>query len=279
KGCEPCECDPTGVILSDNGMPQLQCNELDGRCYCKPGRGGRTCSDCEDYHWGDPATGECRKCECDRIGSATQQCDRNNGSCVCLPGSGGPLCNMCARGYTGQWPQCQACGECFQNWDEIIQNLRSQVEVLIETAKNVEDTGVASVYDNEFEKWKTINLKKELLNSVGGRITEISSNVDGADLELKSLVEEADRLTEKSQAFQENATLLRVADIQGAYNITRESAEKSSAAKLRTDQADLKITSAESSRQEATQLLDNNQLDFEKQFSENEMALVRIDKQ
>lgn len=59
-----------------------------------------------------------------------------------------------------------------------------------------------------------INLKKELLNAVGGRITEISSNVDGADLELKSLMEEADKLTEKSQAFQENATLLRVADVQ-----------------------------------------------------------------
>lgn len=43
----------------------------------------------------------------------------------------GPLCNMCARGYTGQWPQCETCGECFQNWDEIIQNLRNQVEVLI----------------------------------------------------------------------------------------------------------------------------------------------------
>lgn len=57
-------------------------------------------------------------------------------------------------------------------------------------------------------------MKKELLNAVGGRITEISSNVDGADLELKSLVEEADKLREKSQAFQENATLLRVADVQ-----------------------------------------------------------------
>lgn len=66
---------------------------------------------------------------------------------------------------------------------------------------------------------------------------------------------------------------------QGAYNITRESAEKSSAAKLRTDQVDSKIANAESSRQEAIQLLDNNQLDFEKQFSENEMALIRIDKQ
>lgn len=46
-------------------------------------------SDCEDYHWGDPRTGECHRCECDPIGSATQQCHRDNGTCTCLPGSGG----------------------------------------------------------------------------------------------------------------------------------------------------------------------------------------------
>lgn len=59
-----------------------------------------------------------------------------------------------------------------------------------------------------------VNLKKRLLNTVGGRITEISSNVDGADLELKSLIEEAEKLAAKSQAFEENATLLRIADVQ-----------------------------------------------------------------
>ncbi|VDN07204.1 unnamed protein product [Thelazia callipaeda] len=311
KGCEPCGCDPTGVILSNDGIPELQCNELDGLCYCKPGRGGRTCSDCENYHWGDPTTDDCRKCECDRIGSATQQCDRSNGSCVCLPGSGGTLCNMCARGYTGEWPHCEACGECFRNWDEIVKNLKNQVTGLIEAAKNVEDTGVASIYDDRFEKMEkilahlkvqlesaditrsdinelqneiselreNITLKKNFLNRVGGRITEISSDVDQGDLELNSLLDDLGKLAHKSQAFQDNATLLRVADVQGAYNITRESAEKSFAAKRRTDEADLKIISAESIRQEAVQLLDNNRLDFEKQFSENGMALVKIGEQ
>ncbi|VDN04221.1 unnamed protein product [Thelazia callipaeda] len=311
KGCEPCGCDPTGVILDNDGAPDLHCNELDGRCYCKPGRGGRTCSDCENYHWGDPARDECRKCECNIIGSATQQCDRSNGHCVCLPGSGGPLCNICARGYTGQWPQCEACGECFHNWDEIVQNIKSQVNNLIGATKNIEDTGIASVYDDQFEKMekilanlkiqlesanitridinkqqneigklrRDITLKKEFLNRVGGHITEISSDVDQADLELKSLLGEVEKLALKSQTFKKNATLLRVTDVQGAYNITRESAEKSSAARQRTDEANFKITDAESFRQRAIQLLDNNRLDFEKQFDENDVALVQIDKQ
>ncbi|VDK28557.1 unnamed protein product [Gongylonema pulchrum] len=300
KGCEPCECDPAGVRLNADGTPELQCNEFDGRCMCKPGRGGRTCSDCEDYHWGDPTTGECRRCECNPIGSATQQCDRNNGSCVCLPGSGGPLCNMCARGYTGQWPHCEACGECFQNWDEIVQNLKNQAATLIETANNIEDTGIVSVYDDAFEKMEATltdlktqlesanitrsdinelqaeidNLRKNVRMSLGARTTEISSSVDKADVELKSLTAEVEKLSQKSEALKENATLLREADVQGAYNISRESAEKSAAAKRRIDQADTKITNAESERQEAISLLENNQLDFEKQFKENEMVLL-----
>ena len=32
--------------------------QFDGQCECKPGRGGRTCSDCEDLFWGDP-TDQC----------------------------------------------------------------------------------------------------------------------------------------------------------------------------------------------------------------------------
>uniref|UniRef100_A0A914R467 Laminin EGF-like domain-containing protein n=1 Tax=Parascaris equorum TaxID=6256 RepID=A0A914R467_PAREQ len=75
--------------------------------------------------------GECKRCQCDPIGSASQQCHRNNGTCTCLLGSGGALCNECARGYTGRWPHCEACGECYRNWDDIIQKLKSQVASLI----------------------------------------------------------------------------------------------------------------------------------------------------
>uniref|UniRef100_A0A183UXE9 Laminin subunit gamma-1 n=1 Tax=Toxocara canis TaxID=6265 RepID=A0A183UXE9_TOXCA len=117
------------------------------------------------------------------------------------------------------------------------------------------------------------------LNTVGKRITDTASAVDNAEEELGSLLEIADKLTARAQALNENATLLREADVQGAYNISRESAEKSAAAKRRTDDAVVKIASAESDRREAEMLLDKNQLDFEKQFTENEMALQHIDEQ
>lgn len=97
SGCTACACDPLGVVEVD-GQPQLECNNIDGQCHCKPGRGGRTCSECQDLYWGDPLRGECKRCECNSYGSKTLQCHRDNGTCICNEGSGGPLCNECARG-------------------------------------------------------------------------------------------------------------------------------------------------------------------------------------
>ena len=31
--------------------------QFDGQCDCIPGRGGRTCSECEANYWGDPNQG------------------------------------------------------------------------------------------------------------------------------------------------------------------------------------------------------------------------------
>ena len=65
-------------------------------------------------------------CECDPAGSAALHCERNTGKCECLPGIGGHKCDRCARGTTGQIPYCEPCGECFDNWDRIIEELKSK---------------------------------------------------------------------------------------------------------------------------------------------------------
>uniref|UniRef100_A0A914VZS4 Laminin EGF-like domain-containing protein n=1 Tax=Plectus sambesii TaxID=2011161 RepID=A0A914VZS4_9BILA len=307
KGCSACACDVNGVIPDPNGQPSLQCNDFDGRCPCKPDRGGRTCSECQDYHWGDPAK-ECIRCQCDPTGSATQQCHRENGTCVCLPGSGGPQCNECARGYTGRWPHCQPCGECFQNWDAILQDLKVQTADLIDKASNIEDTGVASVYDDDFQNMekklatvreqlasanitqddvedlrdqmtaleKEVSAAKERLNAVDSRITETTSKVDTAEEDVKSLKDAATKLTATAEDLQENATRLRETDVEGAYNITRESAERSEAAKRRTNKADGLVAQSEDVRREAESLLEKNQGDFDQQFEENQQALEEI---
>lgn len=190
KGCQACACDPQGVIPTPDGQPHLECNGLDGRCHCKPGRGGRTCSECQDYYWGNPLTGECKRCECDNIGSASAQCHRTNGTCVCRPGSGGPLCNQCARGYTGTWPHCQACGECFDNWDRILRTLRTELDELVERANNIEDTGVSSEYDEAFAKMEAdiadVRVHLEAVNISKEDVDQLRQKVDGLQSEVES---------------------------------------------------------------------------------------------
>ncbi|KAK5978279.1 Laminin subunit beta-1, partial [Trichostrongylus colubriformis] len=307
KGCAACSCDPNGVVLDAHGSPELQCNQFDGRCRCKIGRGGRTCSECEDYFWGDPTTAEgCKRCECNPTGSASQQCHRNNGTCVCLPGSGGDLCNECARGYTGTWPFCQPCGECFHQWDSIIQDLKAQVDRLIDTAANIEDTGVASAYDEEFESMeakleetkkkladaniskehieqlenevaklkKEVGAAREKLDSIEARVSNATQAVDFAEEDLKQLQSDADRLTEAADDLREKTNKIKEADVQGAYNITKESASRSLQAQRRTDAAIGKLAEAESEARNAEALLEKNRDDFDKQYAENEAALA-----
>ncbi|VDD96150.1 unnamed protein product [Enterobius vermicularis] len=291
KGCEACDCDPTGVSMREDGSLALQCNQFDGRCPCKRGRGGRTCSECEDFYWGDPKAGECHRCECDPSGSASQQCHRTNGTCICLPGSGGPSCNECARGYTGRWPYCEACGECFTNWDSIIQELRKQVEELIDRANSIEDTGVGSVYDDVFERTEEIlknikaklesaNITKQdteklqeeiegLAEKLNQGVIETSASCESAWEELEKLLKKADELTRQAQELNEN----------GAYNITYEAADRSAAAKARAAKANELIKLAENERNKAEEMLEKNERDFQKQFDENEAALKEIGSQ
>uniref|UniRef100_A0A914C176 Laminin subunit beta-1 n=1 Tax=Acrobeloides nanus TaxID=290746 RepID=A0A914C176_9BILA len=308
NGCSACACDPTGVILGHDGNPRLECNHIDGQCHCKAGRGGRTCSECQDLYWGDPVGGECVRCQCDTYGAATQQCHRNNGTCICRPGSGGPLCNECARGYTGRWPQCEACGECFDNWDRILQTLKHELDTLIDRANNIEDTGISSEYDDRFEqmegkiaevrkKLESVNITKDDIDNLrkqmenlqseidaararlaekNKRVSQISTKVDLAEEEVRNLNETAKTLTQLADTLNQNATQIQQSDINGATRIIKNSAEKSKNAKIDILREMDKINAAETVRNKADQLLKEHQNDFEIQYSENQKALQDI---
>jgi hypothetical protein len=63
-------------------------------------------------------------CDCDMRGSESMQCDKRTGQCTCVTGVTGYKCDRCARGTTGELPNCVPCGECFDNWDRIVRDLR-----------------------------------------------------------------------------------------------------------------------------------------------------------
>ncbi|VDM31523.1 unnamed protein product [Hydatigera taeniaeformis] len=114
RGCEPCNCDPTGSL-------HLDCDQLTGQCTCKPDRGGRKCNQCQRTFYGDPRLPDgCKRCDCDRSGSLSDTCDPVSGQCMCREGIAGRRCDRCDRGTTGVLPHCQTCGECWTNWDNAI---------------------------------------------------------------------------------------------------------------------------------------------------------------
>lgn len=71
-------------------------------------------------------------CECNVNGSKTLQCDPENGQCECMEGITGQKCDRCDRGTTGMLPNCVPCGECFDNWDNIIQELKSKMVFILQ---------------------------------------------------------------------------------------------------------------------------------------------------
>ena len=127
-----------------------RCNPFDGTCECRPGFGGRRCNECQANYWGNPNV-ECRACECDPIGSASQQCNRETGACVCHKGIGGHKCDQCDRSYIGYAPNCSPCGECFDNWDLILDGLKNKTNYVIEEASTIQKVGTTGVYSQEFD--------------------------------------------------------------------------------------------------------------------------------
>uniref|UniRef100_A0A8C5SBL7 Laminin subunit beta 1 n=1 Tax=Laticauda laticaudata TaxID=8630 RepID=A0A8C5SBL7_LATLA len=175
-GCETCACN-----LEHSFGPS--CNEFTGQCQCMPGFGGRTCTECQEYFWGDPTIG-CQACECDSRGIQTLQCNRSTGQCICKEGIEGPRCNKCTRGYSGTFPDCAPCHQCFALWDIIVTELTNKTERFLERAKLLKITGVSGPY-------------QETLNSVEEKLNEIKSIIaqNPATEPLKNigdLFEEAD---------------------------------------------------------------------------------------
>ncbi|KAM4562148.1 laminin subunit beta-1 isoform 1-T2 [Odontesthes bonariensis] len=94
-GCQPCNCDPRGIIMI--GAP---CDQISGDCFCKRYVTGRYCDQCQPEYWGlsnDQAG--CRPCDCDFGGAYNNRCKMENGQCDCRNSLIGRQCSEVQPGY------------------------------------------------------------------------------------------------------------------------------------------------------------------------------------
>ncbi|XP_029009817.1 laminin subunit beta-1a [Betta splendens] len=137
-GCQTCDCNPQHSIGTS-------CSEISGQCSCKPGFGGRTCSECRAMFWGDPEI-QCHACDCDPRGIVQLQCNKVSGHCVCVDGVSGPRCNICTRGFSGKFPDCHHCHQCFAEWDDVIGQLTNRTHRLVNKVSAIKADGVSGPY-------------------------------------------------------------------------------------------------------------------------------------
>ncbi|KAJ3586836.1 hypothetical protein NHX12_013228 [Muraenolepis orangiensis] len=87
-GCQPCNCDPRGIIQM--GVP---CDQISGDCSCKRYVTGRYCNQCLPEYWGlSNDLAGCRSCDCDFGGALNnrrqligRQCSEVKPGFFCAP--------------------------------------------------------------------------------------------------------------------------------------------------------------------------------------------------
>ncbi|XP_034171779.1 laminin subunit beta-1 isoform X2 [Osmia lignaria lignaria] len=300
QGCDPCECDSVGSV-SDS------CNPYDGTCECKPGFGGRRCNECQTNFWGNP-TIKCYPCDCDLTGSASQQCDGETGMCICHKGIGGEKCDQCYRGYYGNAPQCNPCGECFDNWDITLTGLRNKTNLVIEEASRIQKVGTTGVYSQEFDDMiesldqvkglisstsirsqdldelndlaidlnRNVSMSTKQLEEVNNLLETVSQRVNLGDAALKNLKNRTNNLHQAAADLKGNATRLQEENVQGALNVTQQMAEQSKQAEKMANDTSNVLADAERYRKHTESLLAKNRGFVDEAQKRNRESLDQI---
>uniref|UniRef100_A0A672MXZ0 Laminin, alpha 5 n=1 Tax=Sinocyclocheilus grahami TaxID=75366 RepID=A0A672MXZ0_SINGR len=135
--CSKCQC--------ESEFTDGTCEDLTGRCYCKPSYTGENCDTCAEGYKGFPEcyrkspgearpAGEIINCECSAAGTEGNSCrpDPRTNTCVCKPEFTGEHCDTCAPGhfglghsfcslhhYTSRWRQATICmKESFESFSQ-----------------------------------------------------------------------------------------------------------------------------------------------------------------
>lgn len=241
-------------------------------------------------------------------GSASQQCDRETGTCICHKGIGGEKCDQCDRGYYGYAPQCNPCGECFDNWDLTLTGLRNKTNLVIEEASKIQKIGTTGVYSQEFDDMvesldqvqalisnasirsqdldelndlaielnNNVSTSTKKLEEVNNLVENVSQRVNLGDAALKNLKNRTNSLHQAAADLKENATRLQEENVQGALNVTQQMAEQSRQAEKMANDTSNVLTDAERFVKHTESLLAKNRGFVEEAQEKNQESLNKI---
>lgn len=244
-------------------------------------------------------------CDCDYYGTAHSQCDRETGQCSCNVGISGYKCDKCDRGFEGHAPQCSACGECFDNWDLILNGLQAQTARVISQAKEIKTLGATGAYTKEFDameqKLATIRglldnttvtaqdisdldnvvqkLRERLNQSIDtlviseGTLDSVYSGITLANAAINDLNQRSEQIKAFSKDLKGNATQLQEANIEGALNLTREAYNKAMNLQDLGAETDRVFANAEKQCNRTKALVVQKEAEFEQLQKKNEEDL------
>lgn len=209
EGCQPCNCDQQNA-LGDH------CNMFTGQCYCRPGFGGQHCTECQEYHWGDPQV-ECKECSCHPMGSQTAQCNRETGQCECQEGMAGARCDECARGFTGVFPNCVRCHQCFQLWDDYLCQIRRDLDHIQYTVQRILESGITpGVGSNRIKELEQkLNQVRKLIDAgdterihqlIGQSIDDLSTEILLTNQRLAEIGQDINKTKGTDEVLKRNLT-------------------------------------------------------------------------
>lgn len=250
----------------------------------------------------------CTGCECNMAGSLMTQCDKSTGYCVCVPGISGPRCDRCSRGFTGTAPHCTACGECFDNWDMIIEKLKNETFTLLDKARAIKQTGTTGAYTRQFTEIESslkdvddilagqdideidldrvqqmINDHRQSLNGLQDTLNEYEKNLNdtksdilNVNFKLQSLQDKSRQLEGDAKKLKEEATTLQEANVEGAYNITKDAQRRSRLAKNQVDQSSNILNESQTRRRNTENLIEQTSGRHNQSYDEYNVELGRI---
>ncbi|MEE6481234.1 hypothetical protein FKM82_012797 [Ascaphus truei] len=274
------------------------CDRFTGPCQCMAGC-GRNCSECQELFWA---------CNCDSRGIQSPQCDRGTGHCICNVGFEGVRCDKCARGYSGIFPNCAPCHECFALWDVIIKELSNKTSALLDRASAMKITGVVGPYQ------QTINRVQEKLDEIKNIISQNPAaqplkNIDNLfeeaeklKLEVSKKIAEVDQKlsdingndTEKLNALQSDAEnvqkalkelgvqleYMKISDVRGAldsidkyFQMSLEAEKKVNASAVNPDNI---LEHSAATREEVEDLINKKESQFRKEQEEQSRLLDEL---